>query len=369
TLGGLNFAYPDKNYEGMWALDNPGLLGDDATDENGKSLICISQSEYSVKGQLLLPKFSTKDSEHARVNLMIFCYSGMATSDVYAVNNSGEQVLLGTINYEGCTASGWKNFIFDLPAEWNGKPWTYVICDVTMANPYQYFVLDKYEAYDCPPTDYRVRNLKFNLSEGMSLGSEIGFEATVENIGYTTSAFPALKGSVMDGNDVISEIDIELPETNTLGDSESAQVSGTFSIRKADYVGRELTLLLEVTDADGNIANNTVSRTFTVDMPDAPVVTDLTATEADSFGKHVFLNWSDPYEGGLTETFESIAHGWYGTFIGEWKNIDYDGRVPFALGNYDVPDGSRPKAFQVLDIKELGIEGLDLPSGSRLLCA
>ena len=366
TMSGLNFAYPTDEYTAMWALDNPGLLGDDAVDDNATSLICISQQEGKAKGQLMLPKFSTVGSNRTRVKLTVFCYSGMAESEVYVYSREGEPYKLGCINSDA--GKGWTDFVWDLPESFNNKSWLYLVCDITINHPLQYFILDEYEAYTRLENDFYVKNTRITSGELPKLGEPISFETVIENRGYVSQPFPNVMATVLDGADVIEEIELSKPEVETVGDSESVILTGKLTLNKADYANKNLNLKIEITTADGDVSNNDMTTGFSVGMPEGPIVTDLTAS-FNSVYNHVSLSWNDPYKDGFVETFESISHGMYGTYIGEWKNIDFDGRTPYALGNYPVPDGDRPKAFQVLDANELGINGLEAPSGARFLCA
>lgn len=360
-LGGLNLAYPAAEYGALWALDNPTQLDDDAADENSCALMCVSQTEGVNKGQLWLPKFTPIGSDHTRVALTIFCYPGMASTDVY-LQGIGDPYKLGTIDSH--SGQGWTEIYYDVPESYKDSPWLYIICDITINNPYQYFMLDKYEAYTRLRSDFNVKSARLNSDARLLLGEPVSFEAEIENRGYENQPFPEVQAIVLDGGTVLEKIRLDNDAIATLGDAQSAIIAGSVTINKADYANKDLTLRIEITTADGDLSNNTLDTKFRLFVPEGPIVDDLYASSA---GSDVYLGWSDPYQEGYKETFESLGHGTHATYLGEWKNIDFDGRTPYAMGNYPVPDGTMPKAFQALDVTQLGLDGFPIPSGVTVL--
>lgn len=364
-LNGLTLAYPTDDYAASWALDNPGLLGDEFADENGCALICISQTSGENKGQVILPKFTTLGTPHPRVKLRAYCYSGMAQCKITAYSTNMQPIELGTIN-SSC-GNGWCDIIYDLPESLANKPWVYLVADIAMADPLQYFILDQYDVYARLENDFAVLSGRLTGDERQLIGETIPFEFVIENHGYGTLPVPELEAYVtVDGN-MVQKVELSTPEHSTLADGETTTVNGYTVINKSEYAGKSMAICAHIITSDGDKTNNYFEIPFALSVPSAPIVTDLSAEqESDS---SVLLSWTNPYAEGYLETFENSVHGVHISFIGDWKNIDFDGRIPYVLGEYPVPDAGQPRAFQVLDVKKLGMDDFPTPSGNKILCA
>ena len=365
---GLYIDYPTDDYQSSWALDDPTLLGDDVPATDGGALICVNTEAYvSYKGYLELPKFTPAGCDRVRVTLTTFISSATAPTDVYLKGNNGLNVLLGTIS-ASTPGSGWTDVSFDIPTEYLNSGWLNIAFDVSVNYFEQFFALDGYKIYQRISDDLALSSLSADTS--VHLGQTATIEAEVTNIGYATMEVPAVKAQILDGTTVIDEVEMTTATTASLNEGDRATYTADFVIRKSEYAGRTLTVKAYICSSDGDDSNNSLTSSAIHVIASAdPVVTDLAAS-VDADNASVALTWSAPRTDIYEESFETYTHGDYPSQLGQWKNIDFDGRNGYVLEGFGIPDEYGPKAFQVLNTDALGLsESLPAVTGSQFAAA
>ncbi|MGM9861664.1 MAG: choice-of-anchor J domain-containing protein [Muribaculaceae bacterium] len=369
TYQGLFIDYPTDEYQSSWALDDPSLLGDDVPATDGGALICVNTEAYvSYKGYLELPKFSPAGCDRVRVTLTTFIGGATAPTNVYLKGNGGLNVLLGTIS-ASTPGNGWTDVSFDIPTEYLSRGWLNLAFDVSVNYFEQFFALDGYKIYQRVSEDLELSSL--STATSVHLGEASTIQAEVTNIGYATMSAPAVKAQILDGSTVIDEVEMTCGgDGASLNEGDHASYTAEFVIRKSEYAGRRLTAKAYICSSDGDDTNNslTSSDIYVIASSD-PIVTDLAAA-VDADNAAVALSWSAPRTDIYEESFETYTHGDYPSQLGQWSNIDFDGRNGYVLEGYGIPDEYGPKAFQVLNTDALGLTD-DLPAvtGSQFAAA
>lgn len=365
---GLYIDYPTDDYQSSWALDDPTLLGDDVPATDGGALICVNTEAYvSYKGYLELPKFTPAGCDRVRVTLTTFISSATAPTNVYLKGNNGLNVLLGTIS-ASTPGSGWTDVSFDIPTEYLSRGWLNLAFDVSVNYFEQFFALDGYKIYQRISNDLELSSL--STATSVHLGETSTIEAEVTNIGYATMEAPAVKARILDGTTVIDEVEMTTATTASLNEGDRATYTADFVIRKSEYAGRTLTVKAYICSSDGDDTNNSLTSSAIHVIASAdPVVTDLAAS-VDADNASVALTWSAPRTDIYEESFETYTHGDYPSQLGQWSNIDFDGRNGYVLEGFGIPDEYGPKAFQVLNTDALGLsESLPAVTGSQFAAA
>lgn len=366
-LSGFNIEYPNGDYGTVnIALDDPSVLGADAACEDACALITVPQEFTGGKAMFSTAKFCATGNSNIRALFNVFCYEGMASADIWVKGYNEEPVLLKTVT--SADGTGWTPIPLDLPANFNNCPWIYFTLDVDCPTVASYFILESFEVYERRAKDLGMVTLM--VPDNLILGKEAEFTATVMNRGYDQMSVPELK--VRLGDNLLTAFESKVNPSDgvtTLEPDAKTVYTGKFMVNKADYAGKTLQFTVSLPDNDEDNGNNSKSMPVKVGVPSVPIITDLDGRQnADT--EEVQLTWSDPYEHGFVENFESYPFGTYSTFIGPWKNMDFDRKIDFTFANTEFPGQGSPKAFQVLNDYEIGLGGmLDLPSGNQFLCS
>ncbi|MDE5869184.1 MAG: choice-of-anchor J domain-containing protein, partial [Muribaculaceae bacterium] len=100
-------------------------------------------------------------------------------------------------------------------------------------------------------------------------------------------------------------------------------------------------------DDDDSNANDTKEMKVALISAGSGMVSDLEG--AFDNGKTT-LRWSAPQmKESTNDDFGAYEHGNYDTAIGNWKNIDGDGKNVCSINGVELPDAGQPKGWQVID--------------------
>lgn len=365
TYSGLLIDYPTEEYTAGWALDKTELVG----IEGGPAyaLMCVTTQEASYgKGYAELPKLSTVGAKKVRLSLNTYVWAGTPATTVKIYGADGRSSAKEIGKFDSSSGNGWTNLTFDIPEEYLDKQWIVLALDVEITNPEQILAIGGYGVYERKAKDLAA--LSTDLSSFIRVGEDVDFTVTVGNLGYLDVDAPQLSAMLLNGKNVIAEIELSGPE-GQIATEKDAVYSGHFKFDNADMSGNDLTLSVAAElEGDEDESNNILNRNFRIGFTGDPTAEDLEATLADN-GHDVNLKWQSPYKEGFKDNFESYTHGAYDSRLGLWKNIDFDGRTTYSVTGYDIPDATRPKAFQVVNNYLAGMEDMPTTSGNQFLMA
>ncbi len=360
---------PDSYYTGNWFLDDPALLIPTIEEGNGDALLCfrLEEGDTCRYGRIALPKFTTVGAS-ARVCASFRYYaSALApTVEIYADTYDARDIKVGEI--VGGGSGEWITAGFDLPQSLIGHPWVNlrlrILFDENISVP-GVFVLGGYTLESIYEKQLTAR---LSAPASMTVGTEYTFTGKIFNGGTEAVALPEVRCTLVaaDGTTTVLTPDAT-PDDATLGAHETAQYAYTL-VPTADMIGGYV-LRFELADFTDEVPDdNADEKDMEITTGGLPVVTDLTAALSGKEG--VSLAWSEPamHLTGVDD-IESYEPFTYAENIGEWLNIDGDGKSIYSVG-FNYEGSGLPKGFQVFNSDLLGLStNLTPNSGSQFFLA
>ena len=108
----------------------------------------------------------------------------------------------------------------------------------------------------------------------------------------------------------------------------------------------DLTFKVVSATQDMDSSNNSLSAQCSVTKGNQPVVTDLSAKEGN--GHIIDLKWTEPAVENGKEGFENFTSFYYGDLLGDFKNINADGKATGYFGAFRFPHDNVAKGWQVI---------------------
>lgn len=379
-IGGASFDYAPWSYsrEGEFAgIEWNSAASFDGAGIGDPEVACGAFYAYPAEegasyGQLIAPKFSTKDVPDASVAITYWDYPRAADMELW-VRTDKDQTLRKVA--EKTPARGeprWEEWNYRLPAGLLDCGWVQVNLR-TRHQGDRWCVIDSYCVVQNVDHDFRL--LELSAPGNVMVGQTADVAATVVNSGKEAGRTNFVIELLSDGK----AVERRTAATARLMPGERYTLRVSLPVL-TEYSGAALQVRAYVDDPDDLVAaNNEMIADVTVKDSEVPTVTDLGGAWDDGHAE-VSLTWSAP---DLTmkgeESFETMApFGLHGE-IGRWKNHDLDGLIPFAIagnGGNGAPlewDGyDTPGAWQVIDASELGLMGDERVrpySGYRFLLA
>lgn len=351
---------PDENYEAIWGFSDVYSMVNEAGHVG--AFCGISNASTPTKGRVMLPKFNLKGSHDMELTLNVFLDEYTAKMGIYLYGSNGMAEKIGEIT--PAAASQWREFSFAIPAGYDNLPWAYVMFDGSFATALNHFFVSSISMRTLESRDLAVTELSM---PSVALGEPFELKATLRNAGYETMNAPTLKAAVMCGNHTMAKFDMA-PSATSLGKGETAPYAATIKLNKADFLGKQLKMLVYLEEADDQTANNYKSTLFKVNSVKHPVVSDL---RGDHNGTQtgISLSWSNPIGEAWVESFENMTHGDYSSKLGDWQNIDYDRQYVWAVEDVNFPYDVEAKAFQVIDASQLNNSNYGANTGTNFLVA
>ncbi len=316
----------------------------DITVDHAKAIWAFIRYGEPGMGRFIFPKFSTEGISEVKFKINTFINAIYPATDVYATAYGVEPVKIGSIN--GDCGEGWTDITFVLPAEFGNRKWVSVYFDTKFTDiDTQNIFISRYTFSELLYNDVAVISLD-GPADGVQVGDCAEFTATIQNVGKESVATPEVIFEVTDADNNLIESKTLRPDVaDSLAPEELATV--TFTIEAtADILG-EYTVKAFVDVADENPVNDFAETDLAIIKGLKPIVDDLTAV-ADAKGGAVNLSWSKP-DIKLTglDDFEDYAPFHYGKYIGQFKNVDGDGKVTYSYDQCVFDGATKPKAFMV----------------------
>lgn len=348
------FETTDRYYEGI-------------LDGHSSAIWAFNRYENG-KGRYNFPKFSTEGVNETKFKLNAFINEIFPDVDVYVSAYDKAPVKIGTIGKT--SGSGWTTMAFTIPETFADCKWVQVSLDTEITDfELQNIFISSYSFSVQMVNDMALENLTGN-EDALSIGEESTYTATVRNEGKESASAPSVKFTLFnaDGKAIDSKT---VPSDAILAPEAMTEYNYTI-LASADNIG-DLTLEAEIVGSDDNNDNNSASLSVSVVRGLKPIVNDLTAL-ANEDDSSVTLNWNKP-DIKLTglDDFESYQPFEYGKYIGNFKNVDLDGKKTYSYDQCVFDAATLPKAFMVINpdylSNKLVAENYKPHSGSQYLVA
>ena len=365
TTGGISHSgyllgSPEAEEEVQWALQSAETVvegtGTDA------ALIGASSTTESTTGHLSLPKI--KGNGVSNVILATDAFICPSTPDVkfLMVGSDGSRTEIGSL--QASSESGWQDLTFAIPDAVMALPWCYPMIEVQYASADQFMMLHNVDIRVQQQKDLAIKEVAVCT---VRLGEPATVTATLKNNGYTTLQSPSLQGTVNCDGKAIALLNFTGATAELLSGA-TCSLTAQFTVSQSDYVGKQLTIKVQTTEADNDASNNSATTTATVQGVAGPIVSDLTGIENDA-KTGVLLSWSNPITERVTDSFEFLTHGDYGAQLRQWSNIDFDGQQNYGIADVVFPSQGVAKAWQAIDGTQIASTYYSAHSGNSFLIA
>lgn len=327
---GTIFETTDEYYEGIMDGHSNAIWGFNRY-ENGKC-------------RFDFPKFSTKDINETKFKMNVFINSIFPDVEVYASSYSNAPIKIGTITKD--SGSGWTTLAFVIPDTFADTAWVQVSLDTEFTDyELQNIFISDYSLTKQMVSDMALEDVS-GTDDALSVGEESTYIATVRNEGKTTAAAPSVKFTLIDAEGNV--IDTKTVASNAMLAPEATADYEYTLTTSADNLG-DLTLRAAIVENDDNNDNNEGEISVSVVRGLKPIVNDLSATGNEGLST-VDLTWSKP-DIKLTgrDDFESYEPFEYGKYIGNFKNVDLDGKKTYSYDQSQFDAATLPKAFMVVN--------------------
>ena len=295
------------------------------------------------KCRFVLPKFSTAGLNEAKLKLNIFINSILPALDLYATAYNQEPVKIGSIS--SADGQGWTTLAFALPETLGNLDWVEIYFDTEITDiDNQNIFISSYSITNLLANDLALESLK-GTDQALSIGEETEYVATVRNEGKNAAAAPDVIFTLYNGSEIVDTEKVSA--SGTLQPEDAVEYKYTVKAT-TDNIG-EYTLVAEIETADDNNDNNSASIEVNIIVGLNPVVDDLKAI-ADKGASTVKLTWSKPdIKLSGSEGFEDYQPFEYGRYIGNFKNVDLDGKKTYSYDQCVFDAATLPKAFMVIN--------------------
>lgn len=355
---------PTAVHTAAWELNDPTAYDYNALSPDYGALICSPTASGESAGRVEFPIISTKGYNNATFRLDV--HHSPSAGYVRVLAKTGADNTYSTVGEVDATkGTGYSNELFLLPEKFQDRPWVAFAIEVEFnaSSTDRRVIIDNYHVIDLPENDIMAV-----ITEGPSAvtaGMPAQFKAVGYNNGKNTLAYNAL-WEVLDGENVIASQNVV---GSPLDPEESEETTFTFTPDNF-YTGSRLTVRFTVKPTkDDAPANDVYSTPLFVRSAGIPAVTDLEG-KYDASSSSAELTWTAPATGAQNiEDFETLSDGIYTENLGDWTNLDLDGKDLCYIGNSTLVDAGEPKAWQVISTATANLTGFTANSGSQFLMA
>ncbi|MCM1066676.1 MAG: choice-of-anchor J domain-containing protein [Muribaculaceae bacterium] len=346
-----------------WTLDTSGYNPTTA-DQSGDRGLATFHSVGEPAGTVsdfYSPKFSLAGLANPTLSFHLYhspSIEGDASMEVLVSTGGDFSHFVGPIARTAAEADGWQRYTVSLAA-YADAPYVRFAFRGTgdgVADIY----LDNVAVVDAVACDLALTS--FAAPARVAAGESVDYDLRVYNAG--TEAAAAAKVSVSDAAD--GSI---LGQTVLESIAAGAELTVTIPLALRGEGIHSLTASVSI-EGDAVAANNSASALVEAVKPVVPAPVNLTVSATDD---GAFLRWDAPSEqGAVCDDVESYTP-WAIDGVGQWTMHDGDYDLTYYINTgVDYANASARKAFQVLDVKKLGIDIWDegkAHSGNRLFAA
>lgn len=337
--------------------DVSGYLGESINFEQGGCLFGYLDSYTPGKGGVILPKFTTKDTNGNKVHVGIRIWDYKNTPEIHIMGRrAGDQTLrkLATLELERGDKGHWSEPSIVLPDEFQDESWVQIRIYVDYnGRDDQYVVIDTFKAYVEVEQDAKIQSVSGPVQ--LSVGESGVWNVVAANSG--TETLNNIKFTVALVNEEGKRVASKVENIRTLRAGMTYELNVPFKML-ADYGYGNLKVEGKV-EVDGDMlpANDVKEAAVLVLHPQLPYVTDL-AGKASADSKSAELTWSEPdLTYGSYIDFETARPFLPTDMVGSWQNVNLvaPDRHQFTIEGLEWPGMEEPQAWAVIDAEKLGL--------------
>lgn len=335
---------PNSSYTAQWAHGDPTAIVYDALTPDYGCMYAQPSVKGISLGRVEIPRVSTAGYNNICFKFRAFRFPQGGLIRILGRENNGDSFIeIGELDSSKGT-KGYVETIFKLPARLQNKPWISLAIEAEFdcESVNTFIIVDEYSVVDLPDNDIAVEIL--SGTDRLKAGETGQYTATVANLGKEAQTSSILwEVTDKDGNTIMSDTKVVSPlDPEEREDSEFAfSASG---IEMGDFATVRATVKA---DPDDSNANDTKEMKIALISAGSGMVSDLEGTPDN--GK-VSLAWSVPQmKESLNDDFASLEHGAYHAALGNWKNVDGDGKNVCSINGVEIPEAGQPKGWQVID--------------------
>ena len=374
TEYGMNY-YPwvgesDKPMNQGWTLESAGTypVAADQNGDNGMAVFHSRGESAGIHARFSSPKVSVKALSNPELSFYMYHSHDDAVNTQecieieYSLNDEDFGKVQGVKFMRDNGTTGWARHSVPLPAASGSGNLRIAFLGTTDGTPTEGMdiYIDNIGIADGVATDLEATALK--APSRIATGVEATIALTVTNTGTNDIAAYTVTMTDAQGNVLATEqhsaIAASQQQVITLNHVFTAAGDNTISMAVA-------------CDGDQKLSNNVLKKNITVVEPVVPQASNL---EGSMLGQQVNLQWTGAMNrGAVTDSIETYRDFAIDS-IGDWTTIDQDFQMTYYINKdlEEYPDMSSPKAWQVCNAAQLGIniwpEGTP-HSGDKMLMA
>lgn len=323
-----------------------------STDFNSGGLLIFNTGDVPTKAELVFPKVTTSSSQKTGFKLRWLDWQYTPSFSLWGRRYGAETtVKIADFEAERPERGTWKEDVVMLADGFEDASWAEFRIHADLSTEIkEYGFIDAYELLQNVENDLKVASVT-GVKEA-TVGDEVNFQIRVINAGLEVMN-GSLTITVTDaaGNILRSETD----NIRRLQSNREHLKNISFNVEAEYLANTPLTVTATVeADEDEVPENNTLSARLEIKAHEAPVVTDLTAER--TVNGTVDLAWSEPdLTFGGEDGFEMAEPFVVADYIGQWRNIDFDGRTCWIINGLEWPNNREPAAWMAIDAEALNI--------------
>lgn len=359
----VRIMYPNEDYRGRWQIQDPTPI---LADANHSALVGWDPlTEDPTMGRIAIAKFSTlgKSAQAFSVRLLKYVgYSSTMTFYVADYDTAPDNLYkIGEVNCNDGNETAWADYTFPIPEKFMNKEWIQIIVDAKYDEYNYMYAIDRYTIASTHAKDLSV--VAVNGPQALEVSSTGEYSAEVYNIGTNAVTAKGEFAVVYDGATVARTGKVEDQTVNS-GDKYVFKYKYT---PIADDYGKNVSIRFTLAGGDEDATNDMAEQQVTVRLSETPVVTSLAAHAVNG---GVILSWQQPVlNKTVVSSFEDDEAFSYGENIDGFTNYDGDGKTVCKFSQLTMPNETLPKAFMVVNPKQINATDLDAHTGNQYLMA
>ncbi|MDE6558324.1 MAG: hypothetical protein K2K29_00360, partial [Muribaculaceae bacterium] len=318
-------------------------------------------------GQLIAPRISTKNDDRVKLKTRYWNYANAGKIEIWGKTYQNQEFRKVAEVEPSRPANGeWVEWGAVLPDDFGHQDWIQLNVRVNLA-PGQNVILYTYEVAQNIDIDFQASSISTPYSA--FIGENPSFNVVVTNAG-SEPARGSVTVELLGDGEVLASRNADI---DRIRPGENYEMPVSFYMDQS-YINYDMLEIHAKASADGdeNSRNDNCYASFLHYDNTLPIVRDLTATRSDN-EQDVKLNWSEPKA--ISNGIESAEN--YCPFvnvekIGEWTNVDIDGKEPFTISNKRWTGDSNPSSWVVFDAQEMATmseDRLSPRSGNQMFMA
>lgn len=323
------------------------------TDFSQGGMTVTSLASMGGAGELILPKVTTRGTESAVFRLRWLDWAETPEFSIWGrCHGHNELECLGTFKPEYPAVGVWRDDEIQLPEAYNDCGWAEFRIHANLSgSKNEYGFIDSYSVLQEVDRDLKISSIE--APEGLTVGDSGLVTVTVLN-GGTEAIGGKLNITVADAEGNVRDS----YNADIIRVAAADRYLFPFNLDAVrEYLDGGKIVITATVECEGDRipSNNTMERVIEVNGGMAPSVGDLKARWTEDH-KGAELSWSEPdlTYGGL-DGFEFLEPFVLTEDLGQWRNLDLDGELPFRIAGLDWPNNAEACAWQPIDAQQLNL--------------